>query len=41
MKAFWKKVAALAVKLALYAAEHPDQVIAAAQLAKRDAGAFD
>lgn len=41
MKAFWKKVAALALKAALYAAEHPDQIIAAAQLAKRDMGAFE
>lgn len=28
MKKFWAAFAALAVKAALYAAEHPDQVIA-------------
>lgn len=34
MKAFWKALATLAAKVAVYAAEHPDQVIAIASAAK-------
>ena len=34
MKKFWQVLAQVAVKVALYAAEHPDQVIAAVNAAK-------
>ena len=35
MKNFWKKVAELLAKAAIWAAEHPDQIIAIAQAAKK------
>jgi len=34
MKAFWAAIAKYAAKLAVYAAEHPDQVIAVVNAAK-------
>jgi len=34
MKTFWQTLAALATKVAIYAADHPDQVIALVNAAK-------
>jgi len=34
VKAFWKALAKYAAKLAVYAADHPDQVIAVVNAAK-------
>jgi hypothetical protein len=34
MKAFWKALATYATKVAVYAADHPDQVIAIVNAAK-------
>jgi hypothetical protein len=35
MKAFWAAVSKYAAKVALYAAEHPDQVLAVVNAAKQ------
>lgn len=35
MKSFWSFLATFATKIALYAAEHPDQVIAVVNAAKK------
>ena len=35
MKKFWSTIAKYAVKVAVYAADHPDQVIAIVQASKK------